>query len=105
MEITFRAGTIGKGPVFLTDGYMNLAILPATTSGEAAVGLSHFGFHGEEIENITKRLLAAGRYAEYRGTDPCGNAFDASAHGFQKDPAARTNQAPPGFGAPNTSTR
>lgn len=99
MEIVLRAGPIGKGPVFLTDGYMNLAILPATTTGEAAVGLNHIGFHVEDVDEITGRLLAegiekptmrpAGRYAEYRATDPCGNAFDLSEHGFQGDPAAQ----------------
>jgi len=99
MEITLRAGPIGKGPVFLTDGYMNLAILPATTKGEAAVGLNHFGFHVENVGEITESLIAegvekptmrpAGRYAEFRATDPCGNAFDLSEHGFQEDQAAR----------------
>jgi predicted enzyme related to lactoylglutathione lyase len=103
MEITLRAGPIGKGPVFLTDGYMNLAILPATTRGEAAVGLNHFGFHVEDIGEITENLLAAGiekptlrpagRYAEFRATDPCGNAFDLSEHGFQEDQAARAKRA------------
>jgi len=60
MEITLRAGPIYEGPVFLTDGYMNLAILPAKTRGEETVSLNHFGFRVEEIENITKGLLAAG---------------------------------------------
>ena len=86
MEIVLRAGPIGKGPVFLTDGYMNLAILPATTRGEATVGLNHIGFQVDDIDDITNKLLAegiekptmrpAGRYAEFRATDPCGNAFD-----------------------------
>ena len=103
MEITLRAGPIGKGPVFLTDGYMNLAILPATTKGEAAVGLNHFGFHIEDVGEITARLLnedvekptmrPAGRYAEFRATDPCGNAFDLSEHGFQEDQAARDKRS------------
>ena len=53
MEIKLRAGPIGKGPVFLSDGYMNLAILPATTHGEVAVGLNHFGFLVDDIEAIT----------------------------------------------------
>ena len=106
MEITLRAGPIGKGPVFLTDGYMNLAILPATTKGEAAVGLNHFGFHVEDVDEITASLLAAGidkptmrpagRYAEFRATDPCGNAFDLSEHGFQEDDVARENRAAAG---------
>jgi predicted enzyme related to lactoylglutathione lyase len=106
MEITLRAGPIGKGPVFLTDGHMNLAILPATTQGEAAVGLNHFGFHVEDVRDVTERLLAegveeptmrpAGRYAEFRATDPCGNAFDLSEHGFQQNPTARDNRTAAG---------
>ena len=103
MEIVLRAGPIGKGPVFITDGYMNLAILPATTRGEAAVGLNHFGFHVDSVAGITKRLAAegveeptmrpAGRYAEFRAADPCGNGFDLSEHGFQEDQAARDKRA------------
>ena len=106
MEITLRAGPIGKGPVFLTDGYMNLAILPATTKGEAAVGLNHFGFHVDDLVEIEERLLEeglekptmrpAGRYAEFRATDPCGNAFDLSEHGFEEDPVTRENRAAAG---------
>ena len=106
MEIVLRAGPIGKGPVFLTDGYMNLAILPATTRGEATVGLNHIGFQVDDIDDITNKLLAegiekptmrpAGRYAEFRATDPCGNAFDLSEHGFQEDEAARDKRAAAG---------
>jgi predicted enzyme related to lactoylglutathione lyase len=106
MEIVLRAGPIGKGPVFLTDGYMNLAILPATTRGEATVGLNHIGFHVDDVDEITNKLLAegiekptmrpAGRYAEFRATDPCGNAFDLSEHGFQEDEAARDKRAAAG---------
>lgn len=107
MEITLRAGAIGKGPVFLSDGYMNLAILPATTHGEAAVGLNHFGLLVDDIEAITEKLIAegvgepsmrpAGRYAEFRAADPLGNAFDLSEHGFQEDQAARDKRATAGL--------
>ena len=107
MEITLRAGPIGKRPVFLSDGYMNLAILPATTHGEAAVGLNHFGLLVDDIEAITEKLIAegvgepsmrpAGRYAEFRAADPLGNAFDLSEHGFQEDQAARDKRATAGL--------
>ena len=107
MEITLRAGPIGKGPVFLSDGYMNLAILPATTHGEAAVGLNHFGLLVDDIEAITEKLIAegvgepsmrpAGRYAEFRAADPLGNAFDLSEHGFQEDQAVRDKRATAGI--------
>jgi predicted enzyme related to lactoylglutathione lyase len=92
MEITRRAGPIGQGPVFLSDGYLNLAILPHSAKGETAVGLNHFGFEVESIAEVTERLATAGvappvarpagRYAEFRATDPCGNMFDLSEHGF-----------------------
>ena len=106
MEINFRAGPKGRGPVFLSDGYMNLAILPATTQGEVAVGLNHFGFLVEDVGTITEKLVAegveeptmrpAGRYAEFRAADPLGNAFDLSEHGFQEDEAARKKRVAAG---------
>jgi predicted enzyme related to lactoylglutathione lyase len=107
MEIVLRAGPAGKGPVFLSDGYMNLALLPATTTGEATVGLNHIGFHVDNVDAIAEQLVAAGmdkptkrpagRYAEYRATDPCGNAFDLSEHGFQEDDAARQRRKAAGI--------
>ncbi len=107
MEIAHQAGQPGKGPVFLTDGYLNLAILPHTTRGEPAVGLNHFGFLVDDVDDISKRLVAegvdepamrpAGRYAEFRGRDPYGNAFDLSEHGFQEDEAAREKRKTAGI--------
>lgn len=98
MEEVLRAGPTGKGPVFLTDGYINLAILPQSPKGEIPVGLNHFGFHVEDVKSITDKLVAAGmaepvmrpagRYAEFRGSDLYGNMFDLSEHGFQEDEAA-----------------
>lgn len=98
MEITRRAGPVGQGPVFLSDGYLNLAILPHTAKGETAVGLNHFGFQVGSVAEISRRLLAvgaaspaprpAGRYAEFRASDPCGNMFDLSEHGFAESHAA-----------------
>ena len=107
MEIVLRAGPVNKGPVFLSDGYMNLAILPATTKGEATVGLNHIGFQVDDLAATTDKLVAAGveaptqrpagRYAEFRAMDPCGNAFDLSEHGFQEDEAARTRRVSAGI--------
>ncbi len=99
MEEVLRAGPTGKGPVFLTDGYINLAILPQSPKGEITVGLNHFGFHVEDVNSIMDKLAAegmekpvmrpAGRYAEFRGSDLYGNMFDLSEHGFQEDEAAQ----------------
>ena len=103
MDVALDAkGPKGTGPVFLTDGYLNLALIPHSTKSDAAVGLNHFGFHVADISEITKRLRKhgmsepamrpAGRYAEYRAADPFGNAFDLSEHGFQEDEAAKANR-------------
>lgn len=95
MEIVHRSkGKDGKGGVYLSDGYMSLAILPHRTAGEAAPGLNHFGFEIEDLDEITKRLVAEGveeptmrpahrPYAEHRAADPYGNGFDLSEHGYQ----------------------
>jgi catechol-2,3-dioxygenase len=82
------------GPVYLTDGYFNLAILP-NTDQQARSGLYHFGFLVENAEEVIKKiqklemsnppkLRPKGRpYAELRASDPDGNFFDISEHGFQ----------------------
>jgi len=92
MEEMRAAGPPGKGPVFLTDGHVNLAILPLTAKGEAAPGLNHFGFEVDDRRKIERRLARegvappelrpAGRYAELRAADPMGNIFDLSEGGF-----------------------
>jgi catechol 2,3-dioxygenase-like lactoylglutathione lyase family enzyme len=91
MEIIDRSPT---GGVFLSDGYFNVALLPNRAEGKAN-GLNHFGFEVEDAEAIAERLKSwkvrgpAKRpdnryYAEQRATDPEGNMFDLSEHGFQK---------------------
>ena len=81
------------GVIYLTDGYFNLAILP-NKEQNSPNGLYHFGFHVENGEKIAERLKKInpnklpkprpnGRpYAEIRGSDPDGNYFDISEHGF-----------------------
>lgn len=83
------------GAIFLTDGYFNLAILP-NDEQNAPNGLYHFGFQvdsGDEIVEKIKKLNMSrlpkprpnGRpYAETRSSDPDGNFFDISEHGFQQ---------------------
>jgi catechol 2,3-dioxygenase-like lactoylglutathione lyase family enzyme len=96
MEIVHRSrGADGKGGVFLTDGYISLAILPQRTTGEMAAGLNHFGFKVDDVEAIAEKLAAEGveaptmrpaerPYAEYRAADPYGNLFDLSEHGYDR---------------------
>ena len=81
------------GAIFLTDGYFNLAILP-NREQQSPNGLYHFGFEvesGEAIVDKMKKLNCAklpkarpdGRpFTETRASDPDGNYFDISEHGF-----------------------
>lgn len=105
MKILHRTKT---GGVYLTDGYMNVALLPNKAEGKPN-GLNHFGFEIEDQEEIARRMekfaIATPRqrpadrpYAETRGTDPDGNNFDLSVHGFQtienkKDREAKAKMA------------
>jgi len=83
----------GSNAHFLTDGHINLAILPHSTEGQAPRGLNHFGFEVEDQNEISRRIAAEGQpapkqrpadrpYAEQRGADPEGNMFDISERGF-----------------------
>ena len=79
------------GAIYLSDGSINLALKPVYAGREA--GLYHFGFEVEDLENLKKKLKAAGagsevqrrprnREAEYRVLDPDGNPIDLSTHGW-----------------------
>jgi catechol-2,3-dioxygenase len=82
------------GPVYLTDGYFNLALLP-NTDQQSRNGLYHFGFLVDDAEQVVEKIKRVsisqppkprpkGRpYAELRASDPDGNFFDISEHGFQ----------------------
>ncbi len=83
------------GAVYMSDGYLTLALLPHELGGEAAVGLNHFGFTVDNTEEVSAKLVAAGveqpkmrpsnrPFAEHRGVDLDGNFFDLSQHGFEK---------------------
>lgn len=91
MEILHRGG---NGGIFVTDGYLTVALLQSHADGKPA-GLNHFGFHIGDAEEIADRIKAFGLaepvkrpddrpYAETRATDPDGNNFDLSVHGFEK---------------------
>ena len=90
MEIIHRSKA---GAVYMSDGTINLALLPNTAEGKPS-GLNHFGFHIDDADETTRRLAEwnigapAERpknrpYAETRTTDPDGNNIDLSVHGFQ----------------------
>jgi catechol 2,3-dioxygenase-like lactoylglutathione lyase family enzyme len=82
------------GAVYVTDGYITVALLPNKAEGKPN-GLNHFGFQIDDQEEIARRLEDYGLahpakrpadrpYAETRATDPDGNNYDLSVHGFQK---------------------
>jgi catechol-2,3-dioxygenase len=81
------------GVIYLTDGYFNLAILP-NREQNSPNGLYHFGFEVESGEAIVEKMKKINHpklpkqrpndrpYAETRCSDPDGNYFDISEHGF-----------------------
>jgi catechol 2,3-dioxygenase-like lactoylglutathione lyase family enzyme len=83
---------------YLTDGHINLAIIPIGPEREIEglqlhTGINHFGFEVEDVAAVReacKNLNAAtgvdkrppNREAEYRVLDPDGNPIDLSQHGW-----------------------
>jgi catechol 2,3-dioxygenase-like lactoylglutathione lyase family enzyme len=95
MKVVGRSNRSGRGNVFLTDGYMNLALLSQKAEGKPC-GLNHFGFQVEDYGDVAGRLKnwdvvgpearpADRVYAETRATDPEGNNFDLAEGGFDRD--------------------
>ena len=93
-ELNRSSGERGGIPaIYLTDGYINLAVLPCSLQGESPPGLNHFGWKVDDIKDMTTVLVDHGvedpkmrpanrPYAEYRACDIDGNMFDLSVHGF-----------------------
>jgi len=83
----------GKRAIYLTDGYINMAILPAR--GGEREGINHFGFQVEDMESTLKTATAQGatgdintkprdgRFAEMGIQDPTGTPVDVSVHGWK----------------------
>ncbi|MBM3486217.1 MAG: VOC family protein [Alphaproteobacteria bacterium] len=83
---------------YLTDGHINLAIIPIGPEREIEgdhlrVGINHFGFEVDDVAAVAPRTRSAGaadpvrkrppnREAEYRVHDPDGNPIDLSQHGW-----------------------
>jgi catechol 2,3-dioxygenase-like lactoylglutathione lyase family enzyme len=82
----------GQRAIYLTDGYINMAVLPARGGRE---GIDHFGFQVENMEEILKTAQASGaqtsaekkprdgRFAEMGVHDPVGQLVDISVHGWK----------------------
>lgn len=91
MEVILRRET---GAIYMTDGYMNVAILPVKEGQRA--GIDHFGFQVDDLESVFGKLTEEGiappipgahnpPYAEVRAHDPEGNGFDLTVHGFDRE--------------------
>ena len=76
---------------YLTDGYLNLAIIPERRPERE--GIDHFGFEVESVDALVPFCEEAGastgikkrprnREAEFRVHDPDGNSVDLSQHGW-----------------------
>ena len=94
LKIVHGVGTA----TYLTDGHINLAIIPVGPEREIEgpqlqTGINHFGFEVEDVTAVReacKELSAAtdvrkrppNREAEYRVLDPDGNPVDLSQHGW-----------------------
>jgi catechol 2,3-dioxygenase-like lactoylglutathione lyase family enzyme len=96
--------TSKSGAVYVTDGYLNLAILK--NKGDKPDGLHHFGFQVDDMGKTGDLLAGAGverpqvrpnnpPYAETRSRDPEGNLFDLSVHGYQSPEFAEDRAAKP----------
>ncbi len=83
---------VGGEAIYLSDGNINLAILPA---GGRPEGIHHFGFQVDDVEATAKRTQAGGarqapkatprdgRFAEAFIVDPAGTRVDLSRQGWK----------------------
>jgi hypothetical protein len=88
-------GATDQRAIYLSDGYINLAILPARGKRE---GIDHFGFQVDDVQavgRVGKDTGAStgiaprprdGRYAEFRIHDPVGTRVDLSSGGWATEP-------------------
>jgi catechol 2,3-dioxygenase-like lactoylglutathione lyase family enzyme len=104
-RLTGKAGVPGSKAVYMTDGYITLALLENKAEGKPS-GLNHFGWHVDDQDEIARRLVKGGvkspakrpadrPYAETRGTDPDGNNFDISVAGFGSEETTTTKAKMP----------
>jgi catechol 2,3-dioxygenase-like lactoylglutathione lyase family enzyme len=89
------AETGDRFAIYLSDGYMNLAVLPLTSRPE---GIYHFGFEVDDVDAAFETAMAAGakppyktlprdgRFAEKFVVDPVGIKVDLS-RGWATSPA------------------
>ena len=85
----------GVQAIYLSDGYINLAILPARGRTE---GINHFGFEVDDLKEAAdiavnngakqgpRGLPRDGRFAEVFVQDPMGQRIDLSQQGWRTEP-------------------
>jgi catechol 2,3-dioxygenase-like lactoylglutathione lyase family enzyme len=91
-EVHRHAAEDGGYAIYLSDGSINLAILPARGRKE---GIFHFGFQVDDVEKVADTAKAGGapqgpksvprdgRFAEVFITDPAGTRVDLSKEGWK----------------------
>jgi catechol 2,3-dioxygenase-like lactoylglutathione lyase family enzyme len=91
-EVHRHSTNDGKEAIYLSDGYINLAILPAHGQRE---GIHHFGFQVESIEETARSAMDLGaargpegvprdgRFAEVFILDPATTRVDLSEAGWK----------------------
>ena len=91
-EVPRNAPKPNSRAIYLSDGYINLAILPADHNRE---GINHFGFQVDNIEETFRAARDAGamedieekprdgRFAEVGIRDPIGQKIDLSVQGWR----------------------
>ena len=91
-EVFVQPTPSGKKAYYLTDGHINLAILPGGPN--AVEGINHFGFNIEDLPTISEAAEKAGaskmpegvpqdgRFAETYLKDPVGTRVDLSVAGW-----------------------
>lgn len=98
MQEVFRqpAGNSGRQAFYLSDGHINVALLPC--GPDTPEGIDHFGFHIEDMEKTAKAAEEAGasqkassvprdgRFAETFVRDPIGVRIDLSVAGWATQP-------------------
>jgi predicted enzyme related to lactoylglutathione lyase len=97
MSLVFEQPTRnGRKAFYLTDGHINLAILPGGPN--STDGINHFGFNIEDLPTVADAAEKAGasqapsevpqdgRFAETFLRDPCGTRVDLSVAGWVTRP-------------------
>lgn len=95
-EVFVQPTRNGRAAYYLTDGNINLAILPGGPN--STDGINHFGFNIDDLPTVAEAAAQAGaaqppsevpqdgRFAETFLRDPCGTRVDLSVAGWVTRP-------------------